>query len=210
MSFKDYMNDIDLQLEVMPEKNRLMVYSSVILVLVSFGYYFFGLDLQDEFKEKEKTLLSLEKKLADNKISLYEDKISQARKKILFLAKEYEDTQYKQTSLQVKLERMDYLSSDAKGLADILDRMLKESVYLGVNIQKIMVDKSDLEYKAYIKEKGIISIEGTASFRSVLKLLRFIESQEALIEIKNVHFELNDAQSKPAFVIMIIGYGISV
>ena len=128
----------------------------------------------------------------------------------MFLDSQYEEAMYKETKLKVKLERMDYLSSDAKGLADILDRLLKESVRLGVKIEKILIDNEEKDYKAYIKQKGTIRIEGNATFRSVLKLLRFIESQEALIEVKNIHFGLEQANKTPSFVIMITGYGISI
>ena len=210
MSLKEQLQDIDLQLELMPQKNRLLVYASVALGVVMFVYYVFGLDLQEEFSQKEQTLIALEKKLAENKISLYKNKISKNQKNILVLAEEYELQNYKETDLMVKLERMDYLSSDAKGLADILDRLLKRSVTLGVKIQKISVEDKEEEYKAEIKTKGSIVIEGTSSFRSVLKLLRFIESQEALIEVKNVHFDLDETSTEPTFVITITGYGINV
>ncbi len=210
MSLQEQLQDIDLQLELMPPKNRLMVYASVLLGVIIFVYYVFGLDLQEEFSQKEQTYLSLEKKLAENKVSSYKNKIAKNQKNILVLAQEYELQNYKETDLIVKLEKLDYLSSDAKGLADILDRLLKRSVILGVKIQKIAVEDKDEEYKAHIKTKGSIVIEGTSGFASVLKLLRFIESQEALIEVKNVHFNLDDANTEPTFVIIITGYGINV
>lgn len=210
MSLKEQLKDIDLQLELMPSKNRLMVYASVALGVIVFVYYVFGVDLQEQFSQKEQTLLTLEKKLAENKISSYKSKIAKNQKKILVLAEEYELQHYKETDFKVKLEKMDYLSSDAKGLADILDRLLKHSVILGVKIQKIVLEDKEEEYKAHIKTKGSIVIEGTSSFRSVLKLLRFIEAQEALIEVKNIHFNLDESSSDPTFVIVITGYGINV
>jgi len=210
MSLKEQLNDIDLQLELMPKKNRQMVYASVVLAVVAFSYYFFGIDLQEECRVKEEMVIELEDKLAKNKAALYKSKIGKNQEKILLLNKKYEDERYKETALRVKLERMDYLSSDAKGLADILDRLLKHSVGLGVNIDKIIIEEAQKEYKAHIEEKGSINIQGSANFRSVLKLLRFIESQEALIEVKNVHFDLDEAKSKPSFVIMITGYGINL
>jgi len=208
MSLKEQLNDIDLQLEVMPKKNRQMVYASVVLALVAFSYYFFGLGLQEECRVKETKVVDLEAKLAESKVSLYQSKIAKSQQKVLVLNKAYEDEKHKETALRVKLERMDYLSSDAKGLADILDRLLKRSVTLGVSIDKILIEEEEKPYKAHIEQKGTINIHGQASFRAVLKLLRFIESQEALIEVKNVHFDLEDGKNRPAFVIMITGYGI--
>ena len=210
MSLNEQLNDIDLQLELMPKKNRQMVYASVVLAIVAFSYYFFGVDLQEQTQLKEESVIKLEDKLAKNKVALYQSKIGKNQENILLLNKKYEDERHRETALRVKLERMDYLSSDAKGLADILDRLLKHSIGLEVNIDKITIEDSEKEYKAHIEEKGSIKIEGRARFRSVLKLLRFIESQEALIEVKNVYFNLDQTKSKPSFVIMITGYGISI
>ena len=65
------------------------------------------------------------------------------------------------------------------------------------------------KYTEQIERQGQITIEGAAAFKSVLKLLRFVESQEALIEVGNVHFELVGKESDlPNFVLVINGYGI--
>ncbi|PHR54927.1 MAG: hypothetical protein COA44_12060 [Arcobacter sp.] len=210
MSLKQQLIDIDLHLELMPKNNRIMVYVSVFFGFIALMYYFIGLDLQKQTGAKESQLLSLEQKIAKSKVNLYKSKIVKNQKKILLLDAQYEQGKYQETDLRVRLEKMDYLSSDAKGLADILDRLLKESVRLGINIQKVILDDTKEDYKAHIKYEGIIRIEGDASFRSVLKLLRFIESQEALIEIKSVHFGLEEESKTPSFVIMITGYGIRI
>jgi len=211
MSLKQQLADLDLQLEVMSEQNRNMLYASVLIGTIIFVYYFFGLALQEEAESKAVTVSRLEKKLADNKIALYENKIVKKREQILTLSREYENEQYKATALRTKLERMDYLSSDAKGLADILERILKQSVLLNINIDKIILDDSVEQYTQQIEKRGNITIEGTAAFKSVLKLLRFVESQEALIEVKNVHFDLQkEDTAEPGFVLKINGYGISL
>ncbi len=210
MNLKQQLADIDLQLEVMSEQNRKMLYASILMGTVVFVYYFFGLSLQEDVEAKEATVLKLEKKLAENKSSLFENKIQMDKQQILLLSKEYEDEQYKATALRTKLERMGYLSSDAKGLADILERILKQSVVLNINIDKITLDNSDEKYTEQIKRQGQITIEGAASFKSVLSLLRFVESQEALIEVGNVHFDLGREERLPGFVLIINGYGISL
>ncbi|MFC2074320.1 hypothetical protein ACFLR3_03620 [Campylobacterota bacterium] len=209
MSLKQQLADIDLQLEVMSEQNRKMLFASILIGTIVFVYYFFGLTLQEEVESKEATVSKLEKKLAENKVSLFENKIRTDKQQILLLLKEYENEQYKATALRTKLERMDYLSSDAKGLADILERILKQSVVLNVNIDKITLDNAHKKYTEQIERQGQITIEGAAAFKSVLKLLRFVESQEALIEVGNVHFELVGKESDlPNFVLVINGYGI--
>lgn len=211
MSLKQQLTDLDLQLEVMSEQNRKMLFASILIGTIVFVYYFFGLSLQEEVASKEVTVSKLEKKLAENKVSLFESKVRGDKQKILLLAKEYENEQYKATALRTKLERMDYLSSDAKGLADILERILKQSVVLNINIDKITLDNTNEKYTEQIEKEGQITIEGTAAFKSVLKLLRFVESQEALIEVGNVHFDLDRKESElPGFVLIINGYGISL
>lgn len=210
MSLKQQLSDIDLQLELMPAKNRKMLYASIFIGLVMFSYYIFGLDLQTEYETKLETLSSLEAKLADNKVNVYKDKIKKSEEKILFLSEKHQKELYKAQFLRTKLEGMEYLSSDAIGLANILERILKHSVILGIKIDKISLDDSVQEYKAQIQKRGNIFIEGVANFSSVLKLLRFIEDQEALMEIENIHFDLDDKSATPSFRIMITGYGISL
>jgi hypothetical protein len=126
------------------------------------------------------------------------------------LGQKQQDGEYESRALRTKLERMDYLSSNAKGLADILERILKESVVLGINIDKITLDKTQSQYAPQIQKRGDVVIEGKAAFRSVLKLLRFIESQEALIAISNVNFVLGEKTASPDFSITITGYGINL
>lgn len=210
MSLKQQFSDIDLQLELMPAQNRKMLYASIFIGLVMFSYYIFGLDQQSEYETKLETLGSLEAKLADNKVNVYRDKIKKSEEKILLLSEKHQKELYKAQFLRTKLEGMDYLSSDAIGLANILERVLKHSVILGIKIDKISLDDSVQEYKAQIQKRGNIFIEGAADFRSVLKLLRFIEDQEALMEIENIHFDLDDKSATPSFRIMITGYGISL
>lgn len=210
MSLQEQLADIDLQLEVMPANNRKMLYASIFVGIVMFAYYVFGLDLQAEHEAKQKKVIALEKKLVDNKVSLFESKIKKSEKKILFLAEKHQHESYKAQSLRTRLEKMDYLSSDAAGLADILERILKHSVVLGINIDQITLDDTEEDYKAQIHKRGNIIIEGGANFRSVLKLLQFIEAQEALLEITNIHFDLEEKSINPSFEITITGYGISL
>jgi hypothetical protein len=210
MSIEQKLQEIDLQFEAMPQQNRMMVYFSIVIGLIGFTYYFFGVSLQEDAVAKEEKVIALQTELAQNKVSKFEEKIAKNQQRILLLAQEHQDEEYKSRALRTKLERMDYLSSNAKGLADILERILKESVVLGINLDKITLDKTLSDYAPQIQKRGTIVIEGKAAFRSVLKLLRFIESQEALIEIVNVNFDLDEKTTSPDFTISIAGYGINL
>lgn len=210
MSIKQKLQEIDLQLEAMSQQNRMMVYASIVIGLIGFTYYFFGVSLQEDVMAKEEKVMALQTKLAQNKVLQFESKIAKSQERILVLAQEHQEGEYKARALRTKLERMDYLSSNAKGLADILERILKESVVLGINIDKITLDKTLSDYAPQIQKRGTIVIEGKAAFRSVLKLLRFIESQEALIEIVNVNFDLDEKTTSPDFSISVAGYGINL
>ena len=82
MSLKEQLNNIDLQLEVMSEQNRKMLYASVLIGTIVFVYYFFGLSLQEENSVKEEAVVKLEKKLAENRVSLLEKKIIKANEEL--------------------------------------------------------------------------------------------------------------------------------
>ncbi len=183
---------------------------SVALGIVFGLYYFFGADLAEEVQAKTEKAAQLQSKLENNAISAYERKIEKEQKRILSLAEQYQKGEFKATALKTRLERMDYLSADVKGMADTLERILKESVELGVAIAKLTMDNTLSPYEAQIDKRGSIVIEGEADFRSVLKLLRFIESQEALLAVEHVKFILEQKSAMPAFVITITGYGIKL
>ena len=212
MNMTESLQDIDNQLEAMPKNNRLMLYAFVTISIIGFIYYAFGMTLEEEVETKENSIMMLENKIIKSNPALSERKIVKEKKHHLTLAQTRQDEQYKLTALRSKLERMGYLSADAKGMANMLDRILKESVYLNINIDKVTMDKVENEDTAQIQKHGTITIEGSASFQSSLKLLRFIELQEALIEIENVRFDLDEKETStlPAFVIKIAGYGISL
>ncbi|MBE0498754.1 MAG: hypothetical protein IBX43_05865 [Campylobacterales bacterium] len=210
MSFQQQLQDIDYKLGAMPKQNRTMLMLSVALGIVLGLYYFFGADLAEEALAKSEKAAQLQSKLDNNAISAFEAKIEKEQKKILLLAQVHQEGEFKATALRTKLERMDYLSADAKGMADTLERILKESVTLGVAIDKLTIDNTLSPYEAQIDKRGSILIEGEADFRSVLKLLSFIESQEALLVVDHVKFTLEQKSSVPAFAITITGYGIKL
>jgi hypothetical protein len=210
MSFQQQLQDFDYQLEAMPKRNRTMLMLSVALGIVLGLYYFVGADLAEGALSKSEKAAQLQSKLENNTISAYETKIKKEQKRILLLAQAHQEGEFKATALRTKLERMDYLSADAKGMADTLERILKESVELGVTIDRLTMDNMLSPYEAQIDRRGSIIIEGEADFRSVLKLLRFIESQEALLAVEHVKFTLDQKSSMPAFAITITGYGIKL
>lgn len=212
MNIEESLHDIDNQLEAMPKNNRMMLYAFVAIAIIGFIYYAFGIALEEEVETKENSIAMLENKIVKSNPAIAERKIANEKQYHLTLAQTHQDEQYKATALRNKLERMGYLSTDAKGMAKILERVLKESVRLNVNISKVTMDKAQNDTQEQIQKRGTIIIKGSASFQSTLKLLRFIESQEALIEINHVRFDLDEKENSglPAFIITLIGYGISL
>ncbi len=212
MSFEQQMQNIDAQLGSMPKKNRVMFYALVATALIVFSYVFIGLDLQEEAEVKKDRITVLEESIRKNDLSLYERKITKENERLLLLAQKCDDAQYLSTSLHAKLEAMKYLNTDAQGMADMLDRILKHSVFLGVNIHKVTVDYSESDFMPQIKKRGKIVIDGDASFHSILKLMRFVELQKALIKIGDVSISLNDELKDvyPTFALTITGYGIEL
>lgn len=208
MSLSNYLNDFDTSLEVMSDSNKKMLYVSVFVLVVLIPYYFFGLGLQEDAAEKEKVYLGLQEELSASKVKTFETKVKKLDQQILEDKSTLEQAQYQNRSLQSRLAQIDYLSSDAKGLASMLERVLKESVRLGVSIEKISMDDTPKTYKAQIEQLGMMQIEGQANFRSVVKLMRYIEQQEMLLEIGSVAFSLEEDEKTPHFSLVVNGYGV--
>ena len=209
-NLKAKLEEIDSQMEAVPRVKRVMALGSIFFGLIIMGYYFYGIDLEEEFHSKVLELSRLEKKLTENKLDRYKRQINKENEKFLEFKTVYERAGYKNTYLLTQLQGIDYLNSDSRGLADLLERILKYSVKLNVEIERIHIEKNKRDYSAHIKEKGVIKIEGVSDFAALLKLLRFIEEQEALISISNLTFKLDQESSKPLFLIHITAYGIVI
>ena len=212
MSLKQNLNDIDLQLEAMPKKNRLMVYASVTMLFLGISYYGFGVSLTEENEQKHAEIESMNSEIQKINPNLYAKLIKKEETKILKIAQATEEEKYKSTALRVKLEGMDYLSADEKGLADILDRILKESVRLNINIEKIKIDKLEGKLTSQIEKRGSMTITGKAKIYPVQKLLRFIEAQEALLQVDYIKFNINEEENIdfPDFKIILVGYEVVI
>ncbi|MCJ7766431.1 MAG: hypothetical protein MUP09_10885 [Thiovulaceae bacterium] len=212
MNIEQQMQDIDAQLGNMPKRKRMMLYVSVAAALIGAGYYFVGLDFQEDAEVKAQRIMVLEESIRKNDLSSYEHKIAKEKERILLLAQKQEQEQYLSTSLHTKLEGMRYLNTDAQGMAAMLERILKHSVVLGVNIHKVTVDYSETDFMPQITRRGKIIIDGDAPFYCILKLMRFVESQKALIKIEDVNMRLTDElkEKDPAFALTITGYGIEL
>lgn len=212
MSIKQTFNDIDIQLGAMPKNNRAMIYASVAFVILGFSYYVFGISLMEDNEAKNRKITSLQSNISKVQPTLFKELILKENKRRLELAQVYEDEKYKSTALRVKLEGMDYLSADERGLADILDRILKKSVELRINIDNIAINDIHDEVTTQIKKRGSMIIKGTAPFYSVQKLLSFIESQESLLLVDHIYFDLNEEKKNPypSFEITLIGYEVVI
>jgi len=189
-----------------------MVYASVTMLFLGISYYGFGVSLTEENEQKHAEIESMNSEIQKINPNLYAKLIKKEETKILKIAQATEEEKYKSTALRVKLEGMDYLSADEKGLADILDRILKESVRLNINIEKIKIDKLEGKLTSQIEKRGSMTITGKAKIYPVQKLLRFIEAQEALLQVDYIKFNINEEENIdfPDFKIILVGYEVVI
>lgn len=212
MKIKDTLNEIDVQLEAMSKNNRLIIYAFLVISFVGFGYYILGAFLMDEAVLKEAKISQLKRDILKIKLPVYKKQIEAEKKVNYELSQVYEREKYKSTSLKVKIDDFEHLSADERGLADALDKILKKSVQLRVNIDKVSIDEIHDKVSTQIDKRWSISINGKASFYSIQRLLSFIESQDILLKVEYIKLNLNEEKHSiyPDFKIILAGYEVVI
>jgi len=91
----------------------------------------------------------------------------------------------------------------------ILKSILKYSVKLGIRIDKIeSIHLQNRDIGQYIKVGKVIKIEGVGNYGDIIKMLYYIDSFKALLNITDIKIWLDKGELK--FTIIIVQYGIEL
>jgi len=200
---------LEEQLESLELSKRIGLYLVVFIAIVYSSWNFFGEDLSNEIATKEDTIASLEQKLQKNNIKSLERVLKKTKTSILTLQDDIVALRFKEQFIINKLESLDFVYFNDMGIAEILDGILKTSLKYHIDINLIEYEGKDVSYVPHIKEREDIVILANASFKSIMQLVNYIDSINALLQIREISVDISD-DDITNFKIRISHYGVEI
>jgi len=200
---------LEEQLESLELSKRIGLYLVVFIAIVYSSWNFFGEDLSNEIATKEDAIASLEQKLQKNNIKSLERVLKKTKTSILTLQDDIVALRFKEQFIINKLESLDFVYFNDMGIAEILDGILKNSLKYHVDINLIEYEAKDVLYVPHIKEREDVVILANASFKSIMQLVNYIDSINALLQIREISVGISD-DDITNFKIKISHYGVEI
>ena len=200
---------LEEQLESLELSKRIGLYLVVFIAIVYSSWNFFGEDLSNEIVTKEDAIASLEQKLQKNNIKSLERVLKKTKTSILTLQDDIVALRFKEQFIINKLESLDFVYFNDMGIAEILDGILKNSLKYHIDINLIEYETKDVLYVPHIKEREDVVILANASFKSIMQLVDYIDSINALLQIREISVDISDDDTT-SFKIKISHYGVEI
>lgn len=209
MSRMDYQLDIlDSQLETYEPLKRRLIYATISASILLISWMFFVSDALGKLAALKEQNGKLETTITYNSPEAYREKI---RRVNLALAEKQSDLAALQQRKFALLQQM----SDSKGFlfdnryyAKMLDLLLERSLRLGLKIETMESVDTDKVFYGKVKQLKQLTITGTGKFPAIAEFLSFIEAQNTLVQVKNVH--IRSSEENPRFTAVIFYMGIEI
>ena len=205
----DKLSELEEQLADMPTKKLYFIYVSIIVLLVYTAWNLFGENMRLEIETKENSIESLQKKLKDNNVKSFESTIIKIDKESLTIKEELNELSLKEKYIASKLESIDFIFFNQKGIVSILDSILKHSITYSVDIDIIKYKSVNTLYLPNVYEREQINIDGSASYKNIVQLLQHIDSLNALLRINAININVDENQTTN-FDLNISQYGVQL
>jgi Tfp pilus assembly protein PilO len=200
------LSDTEAQLEALSAPKRWAVIAGTAMMILALGWYGWIEDLQMQADGMETKAEQLQQKVLRNDLRLYAAKIKKVQRTRLALAEKLQRKEAAKRYLQSRFESIGFIWFNQRGFAQLLDRILKKSVELGVRIDLVEVKDAGRPLTPLIETKKRLDIEGGGRFADIVKLATYIESLEAMLKIDDLGFEL-DKGGKSLFHMTVLTYG---
>ena len=203
------LDELEEQLGEMPNQKRYFIYISTVVLLVFMTWTLFGENMHLEIQTQESSIASLEKKLRDNSVKSFQLAIKKAENETLALKEELNELSLKEKYIVSKLESMDFIFFNQKGIASILDSILKQSITYSVDLNMIKYENVNILYLPNVYEREQIHIDGSASYKSIIHLIQHIDALNTLLRINAINIYVDENQTTN-FDLNISQYGVEL
>lgn len=206
--FEIQLSNIDEQLLAYEPSKRWMLYGVSVVSILMMGWMFYLSDALDELNILENQNSALIKEISENSPDAYRAKIEKSAIMILSEKQRNITLENEKQTLILHMSVSQGLIFDNRHYAKMLDLLLEHSVKLGLKIELLESEDTNKTFFGKIKQYKKLSISGVGSFSAISNFLTFIESQNALVEIKNI--QINSDEAKPKFKAVILYMGAAL
>lgn len=203
------LHDTEKQLESFSAAKRLVVVMGAAIMIVAIGWYMWIAPLNEEIEISSIRCDQLQQQIARVDLRRISSKLEQVKRERLKLQEELIDADAAKRYLQSRAKSLHFIWFEQKSFLEMLDRVLKRSVDLGLRIDLIESVDDNEEVSPLIEKKKSVHIEGEGQFPDIVKLVQYIESFNALLKVENIKVWLNE-KGETLFSIELFSYGAKI
>lgn len=200
------LQETENQFESFSPAKRLIVTAGTALMILALGWYGWIDPLTQQVEAEKTECEQLEQKIASVDLRRVGLMLEKVKGKRLRLQEELEKTEAAKRYLQSRAKRLDFLWFEQKSFLEMLDRVLKRSVELGLRIDLIESSDESGEISPMIEKKKAVRIDGAGRFADIVKLIHYIESFNALLKVDGVKISLGE-EGETLFHLDLLSYG---
>ncbi|MFZ5374658.1 MAG: hypothetical protein ACOZBX_03860 [Campylobacterota bacterium] len=209
MKRADYRLEIlDGQLEAYEPFKRRLIYALVGGGILLMSWMFLISDALGELSALSEQTAELEATLERNSPAAYRDKIKHVNVELVRKHDELERLRQNRTALLEQMSDSQGLLFDNRRYAKMLDILLERSLTLGLEIETMESVDTDKVFYGKVKQLKQLTITGSGRFPAVAEFLSFVEAQNTLVQVKNVH--IRSGEKDPRFTAVILYMGIAI
>jgi len=188
---------------------RISIIVSISMIILWVGWAFWISPLIDDIAIASDKKNKLERDISRINPKIFKDSIAILKHKKMSIKKSIENSKFRLNRLESESYKYKFLWFDENRFLMILKSILKYSVKLGIRIDKIeSIHLQNRDIGQYIKVGKVIKIEGVGNYGDIIKMLYYIDSFKALLNITDIKIWLDKGELK--FTIIIVQYGIEL
>ncbi|WP_201352409.1 type II secretion system protein GspM [Hydrogenimonas urashimensis] len=200
------LRETESQLEAFPPAKRMALTAGTALMIVALGWYGWIEPLGEQIDAARMECRQLEQKIAAVDLRRIERKLEEVKKRRMELEEKVQETAAAKRYLQSRAKRLDFIWFEQKSFLEMLDRVLKRSVELGLRIDLIESSDDKGGVSPMIERRKRVRIDGAGDFPDIVRLIHYIESFNALLKVEGVKIGL-DKKNETLFHLDLVSYG---
>jgi len=200
------LHDTEAQFESFSPAKRMVITAGTALMVVALGWYGWIEPMQQQIEAEKTECEQLEQKIASVDLRRVSRKLEQVKRERLKLQESLQEMEAAKRYLQSRAKRLDFIWFEQKSFLEMLDRVLKRSVELGLRIDLIESQDESGEVSPMIEKRKAVRVEGAGRFADIVKLIHYIESFNALLKVERVKISLSE-EGETVFHLDLLSYG---
>ncbi len=200
------LRETETQFEAFSPAKRLIITVGTALMILLLGWFGWIEPMEQEIDAKRMECEQLEQKIDAVDLRRVNVKLQQVKRERLALEESLREMEAAKRYLQSRAKKLDFIWFEQKSFLEMLDRVLKKSVDLGIRIDLIESRDEEGDVSPMIRKEKSVHIDGAGRFADIAKLIHYIESFHALLKVESLKIALND-EGETLFHLDMVSYG---